>query len=108
MAEETPLDRFKAALTGASRAIAERPDVEVNWSADNPSQTGSTFRIPMPGRSIPRVAAMEARGFADSYALRLKHHNEALHRKHAPAEATARTAAPSAWRLGAFEARACR
>ena len=90
MAEETPLDRFKAALTGASRAIAERPDVEVNWSADNPSQTGSTFRIPMPGRSIPRVAAMEARGFADSYALRLKHHNEALHRKHAPAEATAR------------------
>jgi len=90
LAEETPLDRFKAALTSASRAIAERPDVEVNWSADNPSQSGSTFRIPMPGRSIPRAAAMEARGFADSYALRLKHHDEALHRKHAPAEATAR------------------
>jgi len=90
LAEETPLDRFKAALTSASRAIAERPDVEVNWSADNPSQSGSTFRIPMPGRAISRAAAMEARGFADSYALRLKHHNEALHRKHAPAEATAR------------------
>lgn len=92
MAEETPLDRFKAALTGASRAIAERADIEVNWSADNPSQTGATFRIPMPGRGIPREAAMEARGFADSYALRLKHHNEALHRKNAPQDAVARAA----------------
>jgi cobaltochelatase CobT len=35
---------------------------------------------------------MEARGFADSYALRLKHHNEALHRKNAPQDAVARAA----------------
>jgi cobaltochelatase CobT len=46
----------------------------------------------MPGRSVPREAAMEARGFADGYALRLKHHNEALHRKNAPSEPTARAA----------------
>ncbi|WJS97692.1 cobaltochelatase subunit CobT [Novosphingobium humi] len=92
MAEDTPLDRFKAALTGASRAIAERGDIEVNWSPDNPSQSGTIFRVPMPGRGIPRAAAMEARGFADSYALRLKHHNEALHRKNAPQEPVARAA----------------
>ncbi|RVU06361.1 cobaltochelatase subunit CobT [Novosphingobium umbonatum] len=90
MAEETPLDKFKLALTGASRAIAERADVEVNWIADNPSQSGPVFRIPMPGRGVPRAAAMEARGYADSYALRLKHHNEALHRKSAPADVIAR------------------
>jgi len=90
LAEETPLDRFKSALTGASRAISERCDVEVSWSPDNPSQSGAIFRIPMPGRSLPRGPAMEARGFADSYALRLKHHDEALHRKHLPAEPVAR------------------
>ena len=95
MAEETPLDRFKSALTGASRAIAERGDIEVNWSPDAPSMSGggpsgAIFRIPMPGRSVPRAAAMEARGVADAYALRLKHHNEALHRKAMPAEPVAR------------------
>ncbi len=95
MAEETPLDRFKSALTGASRAIAERGDIEVNWSPDAPSMSGggpsgAIFRIPMPGRSVPRAAAMEARGVADAYALRLKHNNEALHRKAMPAEPVAR------------------
>ncbi len=90
MAEETPLDRFKGALTGASRAIARRADIEVNWTADAPTQSGPVFRVPMPGRSVPRGAAMEARGFADAYALRLRHHDEAVHRRHAPAEPSAR------------------
>ena len=90
MAEETPLDRFKGALTGASRAIARRADIEVNWTADAPTQSGPVFRLPMPGRSVPRGAAMEARGFADAYALRLRHHDEAVHRRHAPAEPSAR------------------
>ena len=95
MAEETPLDRFKSALTGASRAIAERGDIEVNWSADAASmsgggQSGAIFRIPMPGRSLPRAAAMEARGQADAYALRVKHHDEAVHRKSMPTEPVAR------------------
>jgi len=92
LSEETPLDRFKSALAGASRAISERGDVEVNWSADNPSHSGGIFRIPMPGRSIPRAAAMEARGYADSYALKLKHHSEALHNRHAPTDPMARAA----------------
>jgi cobaltochelatase CobT len=44
----------------------------------------------MPGRGLPRAQAMEARGFADSFALKLRHHNEALHARHAPAEPAAR------------------
>ncbi|HEX5645090.1 MAG TPA: hypothetical protein VFX62_06230, partial [Erythrobacter sp.] len=46
MAEETPLDRFKHALTGASRAIAREAEVEVAWSADTPSSNGKNFRVP--------------------------------------------------------------
>ncbi|NBC35735.1 cobaltochelatase subunit CobT [Novosphingobium sp. FSY-8] len=90
MADETPLDRFKAALTGASRAIADNPEVEITWTADAPVLAGTHMRVPMPGRSIPRAAAMEARGFADSYALKLHHHNEVLHRRNAPSEPAAR------------------
>jgi cobaltochelatase CobT len=90
MSDESPADRFKSVLAGASRALAHDAEIEVNWTADAPSQSGHTFRVPMPGRSLPRAAAMEARGFADSFALRLRHHNESLHARHAPAEPTAR------------------
>ncbi|QGN53489.1 cobaltochelatase subunit CobT [Novosphingobium sp. Gsoil 351] len=90
MGDETPLDRFKSVLTGTARAIAHEPEVEVAWTADAPSQSGKNLKVPMPGRSLPRGQAMEARGFADSMALRLRHHNDALHNKNAPAEAVAR------------------
>ena len=90
MADESPLDRFKSALTGAARALAHEAEVEVNWTADNASQSGNTFRVPTPSRSLPRAQAMEARGFADSFALKLRHHNEGLHGRHAPAEPMAR------------------
>jgi cobaltochelatase CobT len=90
MSEESPPDRFKSVLAGASRAIAHEKEIEVNWTADAPSSSGSTFRLPMPGRNLPRGAAMEARGFADSFALKLRHHDDRLHMRHAPAEPAAR------------------
>ena len=92
MADETPLDRFKSVLTGTARAVAREPEIEVAWTADAPVANGTNLRVPMPGRNLPREQAMEARGFADSMALRLRHHNEAMHTKGAPAEPTARAA----------------
>ena len=92
MVDESPLDRFKSVLTGASRAIAHEPEVEVAWTADNPVINGKNMRLPMPGRSLPRDQAMEARGFADSFALKIRHHNDSLHARNAPSEPTARAA----------------
>ena len=90
MADETPLDRFRLALTGAARAIAHDAEAEVSWTADTPLLAGRAIRVPMPHRSVPAEQAREARGFADSFALRLRHHDEKLHRRHAPDEASAR------------------
>ncbi|MEX0342657.1 MAG: cobaltochelatase subunit CobT [Erythrobacter sp.] len=90
MTDQTPLDRFKQALTGAARALAHEPEVEVAWSADAPAQSGKNFRVPLPGRNLPRDQAIEARGFADSFSLRLRHHDESLHGKGAPPEPIAR------------------
>ena len=90
MTEQTPLDRFRQALTGASRALAHEAEVEVAWTADTPAQSGRNFRVPLPGRALPEQQAREARGFADSFALRLRHHSEALHARHAPPEPIAR------------------
>ena len=90
MSDESPLDQFKRALTGTARALAHEPEVEVAWSADSPSSQGKNFRVPLPGRNVPREQAAEARGFADSFALKLRHHNETLHAKRAPSEPVAR------------------
>jgi len=90
MADQSPLDLFKQALTGASRAIARDPEVEVAWSADVPGAAGNRFRVPLPGRDLPADQVTEARGFADSFALKLRHHDAALHAKAAPPEPIAR------------------
>ena len=90
MADESPLDRFKGVLTGAARAIAHDAEVEVNWTADAASQAGRSFRVPMPGRALPSDAVAEARGAADSFALKLRHHNEVIHARQAPSEPIAR------------------
>ena len=90
MADDTPLDRFRGALTGAARAIARDAELEVTWTAEAPVLMGHTLRVPMPGRSLSREAATEARGAADGFALRLRHHNDTLHQRHLPAEPVAR------------------
>ncbi len=90
MANETPLDRFKAVLAGTARAIAEEPEVELAFTADAPAQSGKHIKVPMPARALPAEQVAEARGFADGFALRLKHHDIALHNRAAPIEAVAR------------------
>jgi len=90
LSEQSPLDLFKQALTGAARAIAREPELDVSWTADSPAMQGNSIRVPMPGRALPREQAMEARGFADSLSLRLRHHDAKLHARHAPEEASAR------------------
>ena len=90
MSDNSPIDQFKSVLTGTARAIARDAEVEVNWTADAPVATGNVLRVPMPGRSLPKAQAAEARGFADSFALKLRHHNETLHSRNAPSEPIAR------------------
>lgn len=90
MATETPLDRFKAVLGGTARALAEEQEVELAFTADAPAQSGKHLKVPMPARTLPADQVAEARGFADSFALRLRHHDAALHARGAPGEASAR------------------
>ncbi|MDE2041595.1 MAG: cobaltochelatase subunit CobT [Alphaproteobacteria bacterium] len=86
MSTETPLDRFKAALTGAARAIAHEPEVELSFTADTPVALGKSLRVPTPARSLPADQVAEARGFADGMALKLRHHDSALHASKRPAD----------------------
>ena len=89
MAHESPIEQFKQVLTGTARALAHEPEVELAFTADAPSQAGKNFKVPMPGRLLPPDQVAEARGFADSFALKLKHHNPARHAALRPAEVIA-------------------
>jgi cobaltochelatase CobT len=90
MADTSPLEAFRLVLGGAARAVAREPEVELGFTADAPTALGKTLKVPMPGRSLPAAQVAEARGFADSFALRLRHHDVALHAKGAPSEPIAR------------------
>jgi cobaltochelatase CobT len=87
---DNPLELFRHALAGATRAIAGDPEVEVGFTSDAPSTSGKSVKAPMPGRTLGAREVAEARGFADSAALRLRHHNARLHARSAPADETAR------------------
>jgi cobaltochelatase CobT len=91
MPEQSPLESFRLVLGGAARAVAREPEVEVAFTADAPSALGKSIKVPMPARALPPEQVAEARGFADGFALRLRHHDAALHAKSAPAEAVARS-----------------
>jgi len=91
VATDTPLDRFKNVLGGTARAIADEPEIELAFTADAPVQSGKHIKVPMPARTLPADQVAEARGFADGFALRLKHHDTSLHNRGAPAEAVARS-----------------
>jgi cobaltochelatase CobT len=84
------IDLFRRALAGAARAIARDPEVEVIFASDTAPASGKTARVASPGASLqPRLVA-EARGTADSLALRLRHHDDRLHTVSAPLDPEAR------------------
>ena len=87
---DNPLENFRQVLTGASRAIAREPEVELGFTTDAASAQGKSIKVPMPGRTLPEREVAEARGFADAAALKLRHHNAALHARNSPVDETAR------------------
>jgi len=84
------LDLFRRALAGATRAIAKDPEVEVVFASDTASPAGRAARVPSPGAGLEPKLVAEARGAADSAALRLRHHDARLHSSLAPADPEAR------------------
>ena len=84
------VDLFRRALAGAARAIAHDPEVDVIFASDHAPPSGKTARVASPGAGLePRLVA-EARGAADSAALRLRHHDPSLHARSAPMDIEAR------------------
>jgi cobaltochelatase CobT len=81
---------FKQALAMATRALAGSPLLNVVFSAEAPSVKGTTVTLPQPSRAPSRKEVAVLRGHADSIALALACHNDALHARLAPEAGIAR------------------
>jgi cobaltochelatase CobT len=84
------IDIFRRVLAGAARAIAHDPDVEVAFASDIAPASGKTARVPSPGPGLEPKLVAEARGAADSAALRLRYHDAKIHARSAPMDIDAR------------------
>jgi cobaltochelatase CobT len=81
---------FKRATTGAIRALAQSAEVQVAFQPGPAGLAGKRARLPVPSRALPDAEMQKLRGAADSVALRLRHHDDAVHARSLPAERDAR------------------
>jgi cobaltochelatase CobT len=79
MAEPDALEDFRQALAAGMRALGRRPEFELAYTADKPACHGDQARVPQPARSLTAEQAAEARGWADSFALRRRLHDAGRH-----------------------------
>src|SRR5215210_300681 len=91
MVERAPIDEFRRALAGAVRALSKDGDADVVFASEGAPPSGKTARVPSPGPALEPKLVAEARGAADSAALRLRHHDPALHSRVAPMDVEARS-----------------
>ena len=89
MTAASRLDDFKAVLSGVARAVTHDDKVEVSFTSDAPSLAGKAIKVPTPGRDLPSDQIAEARGFADSFALKMRYHDAGVHAKARPSDPVA-------------------
>ena len=81
---------FKRATAGVLRAIAQVPEVQVAFQPGPSGLVGKRARLPLPTRALPAAEMAKLRGAADSVALRLRHHDDAVHAARSPGQREAK------------------
>jgi cobaltochelatase CobT len=90
--DNTRAEEFKRATAGVLRAIAEQPDVQVAFQPGPSGVSGKRARLPLPTRALPTAEMAKLRGQSDAIALRLRHHDDAVHAQRMPARKEAKDA----------------
>jgi cobaltochelatase CobT len=88
--DPTRAETFKRATAAALRAIAAGSEVQVSFHPGAASLTGRRARLPAPTRALPAAEMVKLRGVSDSLAVRLRHHDDAVHAARSPVQGVAR------------------
>jgi cobaltochelatase CobT len=81
---DNPLETFKRAMTATMRALAENDELDVTFGAGLPSVAGNRVRVPLPSVGSSEQEVNVVRGMGDELALRMRYHDERLHRQRTP------------------------
>ena len=82
MAEDLQ-DLVKRVTAAAVKAVGHR-DVTVTFAHGTPGMSADEVRLPVPSRQISPGEFSRLRGAADSLALRMRYHDEGMHRRRTP------------------------
>ena len=88
--DNTRAEEFKRATAGVLRAMADIPDVQVAFQPGPSGLSGKRARLPLPTRALPPAEMARLRGSSDAIALRLRHHDDAVHAARMPARREAK------------------
>ena len=88
--DQSPAEEFKRATAATLRAMACRPELTVSFAASGQGLIGTEVRLPNPSGELTTANVSVARGEADAIALRLRHHDQALHSRQQPRAEAAR------------------
>ncbi len=81
---DDPRDTVKRVTTACLKAVADCGEVTVEFVHGNPGTSEQTARLPAPSRRLTREELIRLRGTADAFALKIRYHDEAVHRRRLP------------------------
>ena len=87
--EENPVEEFRRVTAATMRAIAENDEIQLTFGSEA-RLVGNNARLPAPPRDMTEGDVAHLRGEADAMALKMKFHDEGLHRSRAPSGSDAR------------------
>ena len=87
---EAPQDLAKRVTEATLKALSGDGEATVSFGHGPAVLTGSAARLPLPSAQLPPEDMIRLRGSCDSAAMRLRHHDEGVHRRRAPAGGEAR------------------
>ncbi len=87
---DNPANPFKKALAEATRAMSNRPELDVVFSVDPPGISDDCVRLPQVTRRMTKGEIIQARGTADAFALKIRFHDGDTHERFRPQGPVAR------------------
>ncbi len=87
--EETN-ELIKRVTAASLKAIAAEPELNVSFAPGQSSATAEQAILPTPVGTLDEAALIKLRGVADALAVKLRYHDEEVHRKHMPSGPDAR------------------
>jgi len=84
VAKEHPSEVWKRVTASTLRAVGHAPEINVDFGQGSVGLTAEAAHLPQPPAQMSADATARFRGMSDALALRLRHHDAAVHRKRMP------------------------